>query len=120
MAACDAGWYRYSPLPGDLGPSVILGHINSAQYGPGVFVRLNTMHAGDLITIIRADHRTAVFRADQVAEYPKSRFPTNAIYGDTNGAKIRLITCGGKFNSASGSYLDNIVVYGSLVSLSPA
>lgn len=116
----EAGWYRYSPLPGNRGPSVILGHINSAQYGPGVFVRLSAMHTGDLITIIRADHKTAVFRADRVAEYPKSKFPTKAIYGNTDGAKIRLITCGGKFDSSAGSYLDNIVVYGSLVSLRPS
>ncbi|MDQ6850493.1 MAG: sortase [Actinomycetota bacterium] len=113
----DAGWYKYSPLPGEVGPSIILGHINSAQYGPGVFVRLGEMRRGDLITIVRADHKTAVFRADQIAEYPKSRFPTRAVYGNTDGAKIRLITCGGKFNSSTRSYLDSIVVYGTLVSL---
>ncbi|PZS17703.1 MAG: class F sortase [Pseudonocardiales bacterium] len=118
-AVGEAGWYRYSPLPGDAGPSVILGHINSAQYGPGVFVRLSTMHTGDLITIVRADHRTAVFRADRIAEYPKSQFPSQAVYGHTDGAKIRLVTCGGKFDPSAGSYLDNIVVYGTLVSLRP-
>lgn len=112
-----AGWYKYSPLPGDVGPSIVLGHINSARQGAGVFSRLDSVHAGDLITVVRSDHKTAVFRADQVAEYPKNNFPTQQIYGNTDGAKIRLISCGGKFNSSTGSYLDNIVVYGSLVSL---
>jgi len=37
------------------------------------------------------------------------------VYGDTATAQLRLITCGGTFDSTAHSYNDNIVVYASLV-----
>ncbi len=59
----------------------------------------------------------ATFSVTSVAEYPKTDFPTQKVYGNTTGPTLRLVTCGGRFDSATGSYLDNIVVYGDLVSL---
>jgi Sortase domain len=110
----SAGWYRYSPTPGQLGPAVILGHIDSAAYGPGVFFRLGGLRPGNNITITRADHTTAVFRVDAVAEYPKTQFPTLTVYGNANRAELRLITCGGRFDFTAHSYQDNIVAYATL------
>lgn len=111
----EAGWYRYSPTPGQLGPAIILGHVDSAEYGPGVFLRLRMLRPGDLIRITRADRRVATFRVDRVAEYPKAHFPTAEVYGDTDRSALRLITCGGVFDPSAGSYLDNTVVYASLL-----
>lgn len=111
-----AGWYRYSPSPGQLGPSVILGHIDSAQYGPGVFFRLGALRQRDMVSITRSDHVVAVFEVERVVEYPKSHFPTMDVYGNTDHAALRLITCGGKFDFSAHSYEDNIVVYASLIS----
>ncbi len=111
-----AGWYRYSPTPGQLGPSIILGHVDSAQYGPGVFFRLGALRPGNLIDVTRADHMVAVFRVDRVVSYPKNHFPTVEVYGNTNHAALRLITCGGKFDFTARSYLNNIVTYASLIS----
>jgi hypothetical protein len=116
----EAGWYRYSTEPGSVGPTVILGHIDSAQYGPGVFFKLGTLRAGDTVAITRADHLVATFAITQVAEYPKTKFPTQQVYGPTTGSTLRLITCGGSFDANAGSYLDNIVAYGTLVSLTHA
>src|SRR6476661_7422840 len=113
-----AGWYRGSPTPGELGPSVLLGHVDSAEYGAGVFFRLGKLRPGDTVTVRRADHRAATFRVTRVASYPKDRFPTLAVYGNTSDAELRLITCGGAFDAAARSYLNNIVVYASLVSSS--
>ena len=114
----EAGWYKYSATPGAIGPAVILGHIDSAQYGPGVFFKLGTLTAGDPITITRADHSIATFRVTKVAEYPKSSFPTQQIYGGTKDSELRLVTCGGRFDPSTGSYLDNIVAFASLASVS--
>jgi hypothetical protein len=111
-----AGWYRNSPTPGQLGPSVILGHVDSAEYGPGVFFKLGAMRPGDLVNVARADHTEAVFRVDKVVSYPKDHFPTYQVYGNTDDAALRLITCGGKFDFSTHNYLSNIVVYASLVS----
>jgi Sortase domain len=112
----QAGWYENSPTPGEQGPAVILGHVDSARTGPGVFYDLRTVLPGDGITVGRADGTTVAFRVDQVVTYPKDSFPTAAVYGDIDHAGLRLITCGGRFDRAARSYEDNIVVYASAVS----
>lgn len=111
-----AGWYRYSPAPGSVGPSVILGHIDSAAYGPGVFFRLGDLRQRDRIYVVRADGTVAVFEVERVVEYPKNRFPTLQVYGNVDHAALRLITCGGKFDFSTRNYQDNIVAYAALVS----
>ena len=115
-----AGWYTGSPTPGELGPSLLLGHVDSAEYGPGVFYKLGALHQGDTVNVTRSDSTVAVFRIDRVASFPKDHFPTLEVYGDTDNAQLRLITCGGKFDFTARSYEDNIVVFASLVSSHPA
>jgi hypothetical protein len=110
----QAGWYRYSPTPGALGPAVIVGHLDSAS-GPSVFFRLGSLHPHDTVLVTRADRSVAVFTVDQVRRYPKSNFPTQLVYGNTNHAALHLITCGGSIDPATGHYRDNIVVLASLV-----
>ncbi len=111
-----AGWYRYSATPGASGSAVVLGHIDSASYGAGVFYRLGSLRPGDEVDVRRADGRTAVFRVDRVAEYPKSAFPTRLVYAATRYSSLRLVTCGGTFDSATHNYLDNIIAFATLVS----
>jgi sortase family protein len=106
-----AGWYRYSPSPGEPGPAVLLGHVDSARTGPGVFYDLPALAAGDPIEVARADGSTVRFVVERVGRYPKAAFPTAEVYGDRPGAELRLITCGGAFDGASGHYLDNVVVF---------
>ena len=110
----EAGWYRYSPTPGSLGPAIIAGHVDTAQ-GPSVFLRLGSMRPHDTVRITRADGSVAVFTVDDVRRYPKNAFPTQLVYGNTDHAALRLITCDGPIDHSSGHYLDNIVVSASLV-----
>ncbi len=110
----QAGWYRASPTPGALGPAVVVGHVDSAASGPAVFYRLADLRPGDGMTIQRADGSTAVFTVTGVREYPKDHFPTGLVYANTSDAALRLITCGGGFDAASGHYRDNIVVFATL------
>jgi Sortase domain len=117
--AGQAAWYKYSATPGQIGSSVIEGHVDS-KYGPAVFFRLGALHRGDTIDVKLADGVTAVFRVTGVREYAKSRFPVKAIYGATNFAALRLITCGGAFDYATGHYLSSTVVFASLASSRPA
>ncbi|NVM99579.1 sortase domain-bontaining protein [Arthrobacter sp. SDTb3-6] len=109
------GWYKYSPTPGQLGPAVILGHVNNLASPQGLFFRLHEMKHGEQFTVTRADHTVAVFQVDKLAEVKKATFPTLAVYGNTNRAEIRLITCGG-YDAATGVWTENTVVYGHLVS----
>ena len=110
-----AAWYKYSATPGQIGSSVIEGHVDSQQ-GPAVFFRLGALRRGDAIDVRLADGVTAVFRVTGVREYSKSRFPAKAIYGANGFAALRLITCGGAFDYATGHYLSSTVVFASLTS----
>jgi sortase (surface protein transpeptidase) len=111
----DAGWYRYSPTPGALGPAVVVGHLDSAANGPSVFARLGSLRPRDLVRVTRTDGSIAVFAVEAVGRYPKARFPTQLVYANTDHAALRLVTCGGPFERATGHYRDNIVVLASLV-----
>ena len=113
------GWDKYSPAPGQRGPAVILGHVDSARTGRGVFYRLGALHIGNPIIVTRADHTAAVFRVRGVNRYAKKTFPTFTVFGNTPDAQLRLITCGGDFDRAAHGYTDNIVVYATLASTHP-
>lgn len=110
------GWYDGSPTPGELGPSVILGHVDSAKSGPSVFYKLGTMKPGDEVDVTRADGSVAVFKVDGVRSYGKNEFPSEVVYGNLDHAGLRLITCGGTFDPNVGHYESNIVAFASLVS----
>jgi Sortase domain len=105
-----AGWYTGGPRPGQVGSAVIAGHIDS-YLGPGVFFRLRLLRPGDRVYVRQAGGRLAVFRVYAEHSYPKDHFPTQRVYGPAPDPELRLITCGGTFNPATGSYLNNVVVY---------
>jgi hypothetical protein len=104
-----AGWYARGPAPGEIGPAVITGHVDWAG-SPGVFARLQDLAPGDEVVVGHADGTTTRFTVTGVARYAKADFPTAAVYGSTTDAELRLITCGGAFDRAVGSYRDNVVV----------
>lgn len=120
MAKADtAGWYDASPVPGDLGPSVVAGHVDSRR-GPAVFYRLRELRRGDRVVVDRSDGRRATFTVDRVVEVPKADFPTRRVYGATERSELRLITCGGTFDTATDDYLSNVVVFAHLTHLTHA
>ena len=106
-----AGWYTASARPGAIGPAVIAGHVDSLA-GDGIFFRLKLLRPGDKIFVRRVGGTVAQFVITAVRFYVKTRFPTKAVYGPVPYAAIRLITCGGVFDHATGSYLSNVVAYG--------
>jgi hypothetical protein len=108
----EAGWFTRGPTPGALGPAVIAGHVT--WNGPAVFRRLGSMRRGDQVIVTREDGRAAVFTVTRVARFSKSRFPTRAVYGQIDHAGLRLITCGGTYDAAGHTYLDNVVVFARL------
>jgi Sortase domain len=114
-SADEAAWFKYSATPGQIGAAVIEGHVDSYQ-GPAVFFRLGALHPGDTIEVTLADGVTAIFRVTGVRQYPKAEFPAKTIYGTADYAALRLITCGGAFDYATGHYLSSTVVFASLVS----
>ena len=109
-----AGWYVHGPTPGELGPAVIAAHVTWNRR-PDVFFKLGALKPGDQVKVSRSDGSTAVFEVTKVARYAKKNFPTNAVYGTTDHAALRLITCGGVFDGENHRYLDNVVAYAKLL-----
>lgn len=108
-----AGWYDGSVTPGQKGTSVILGHVHSFT-GISVFFYIKTLRRGNQIKIMRANGSMAIFTVDGVQKVVKTAFPTSAVYGQVKYPGLRLITCGGPFDTATRQYLDDIVVYAHL------
>ncbi|WP_433297477.1 class F sortase [Actinoplanes sp. CA-030573] len=117
--AATVGWYTKAPTPGSLGPAVLAGHVDY-HHKPGTFHKLSELKPGDSINVDREDGSMAMFSVVKVERYPKNRFPSNAVYGAISRAGLRLITCGGNFDSSAGHYEDNIVVYADLTMAHPA
>jgi sortase (surface protein transpeptidase) len=106
----EAGWYEQGPEPGEFGPAVIAGHVDSYT-GPAVFYRLPELNVGDQIAVGREDGTTVRFLVNRVTDWPKTSFPTHQVYGDTSGSVLRLVTCSGSFDESTGHYVDNTIVY---------
>jgi hypothetical protein len=109
-----AGWWRAGPEPGESGPAVLVGHVDS-RTGPAVFFRLRQLVPGDEIAVDLADGSTVLFIVQRSERHAKNAFPTDSVYGDTPDPQLRLLTCGGDFDRSTGHYVDNVIVYAGLV-----
>ena len=106
----SAGWWAGGPRPGQVGPAVILGHVDS-KTGPAVFFRLGELEAGDEVLVDRTDGTTARFQVTSLDRYHKAEFPSELVYYPTGQPELRLVTCGGPFDPSTGHYRDNLVVF---------
>ncbi|WP_426505257.1 class F sortase [Dactylosporangium sp. McL0621] len=113
-SGAPAGWYRNLRTPGEVGPAVLLGHVDTAHDGPAVFYRLRDLRPGDTASVRRADGSVAVFVVERVVEVPKTDFPTDAVYGPVGYPALRIVTCGGTFDHVRHEYRGNILVYARL------
>ncbi|MGH3889731.1 MAG: class F sortase [Pseudonocardiaceae bacterium] len=106
----QAGWYSHGVKPGQIGPAIIVGHVDGAGRA-GVFYRLNELVAGDEINVGLVDGRTLAFKVSRVETVQKNDFPTSRVYGNVDQPALRLVTCGGQFDLTRRSYLSNVIVY---------
>ncbi|QJY49411.1 class F sortase [Pseudonocardia broussonetiae] len=104
-----AGWFAAGPAPGDAGPALVAGHVDS-RAGPGVFFRLGELRVGDRVEVQRADGTVVAFTVTARTDTPKAEFPTAQVYAPTPVPELRLVTCSGTFDRATGHYRDNVVV----------
>jgi sortase (surface protein transpeptidase) len=111
----QTGWYKSSPTPGEIGPSVIVGHVDNYE-SVSVFWRLRYVKPGDMVLITRTDGTIVHFRVDALSQYDQNNFPTQQVYGNISYPGLRIITCGGNFDTKTASYSQNTVVYASIVS----
>ncbi len=107
-----AGWFAGGSFPGEPGPAVVVGHVDSTR-GPAVFYRLRELRRGDVIVVWRKGEIRSRFRVVSLRWFAKSAFPTQRVYGSVATPVLRLITCGGAFNRSTGHYVDNLVIFAS-------
>lgn len=110
------GWYKYGPTPGEIGPAVVLGHVDSYE-GPAVLFSLGQLDIGDTIEIEREDGTTAVFVVEKMKRHPQSGFPTADVYSDLDYPGLRIITCTGVYDRGVQRYTHNLIVFAKLVKL---
>lgn len=108
-----ASWFDQGATPGQRGSAVLFGHVDTAVTGPAVFYRLGDLRPGDLIYVTRADGQTAVFRVNSVALFPQWSFPSQRVYGYSTDPQLRLVTCGGDFDTQTHLYLDRTIAFAS-------
>ncbi|WP_449408357.1 class F sortase [Microbacterium maritypicum] len=108
-----AGWYAGGVVPGEVGPAIIAGHVDSPT-APAVFAAIGTLAAGDEIVVTLSDGSAATFVVSGTAQSAKAEFPTASVYSNVPTPELRLITCGGAFDASTGHYLDNLIVFAEL------
>ncbi len=108
------GWFNGAPTPGELGPAIIVGHVDW-EGKIAVFFKLKNLKKGDLVKILRNDGKQVKYSVTRVLTVNKLKFPTELVYGDIDHAGLRLITCGGKFDSKLKRHVDNIIVFAKAV-----
>jgi sortase (surface protein transpeptidase) len=111
----QAGWFSGGAVPGEPGPAVIAGHLDSVL-GPAIFWKLSLLKPGDIVKILRRDSKVLTFSVTWIDRVRKDYFPSDQVYGPTPNSELRLITCGGTFNKSVRSYNDNTIVYAKLIS----
>ncbi len=114
----QVAWYRPGPTPGETGSAVVLGHVDS-ESGPEVFHPLKDIEKGDLVEVEREDGSVALFSVYEIDYYSQKNFPTDAVFGASDGAELRLVTCAGIFDKNERRYSHNLVVYARLLEFRP-
>ena len=109
-----AGWYSGGVMPGQVGPAIIASHIDSIT-APAVFANLHKMTSKLKNFVSLSDGTDLTFAADRSQVAPKTQFPSSSVYGTVPTPQLRVITCDGTFNRATGHYDDNLVVFATLV-----
>jgi sortase (surface protein transpeptidase) len=110
----DVGWFDEGARPGEDGPTVLLGHVDS-KAGPAVFARLPLAPPGTVVEVVGDGGEVTRWRVERTEQHPKTQFPTEAVYLPALRPELRLVTCGGEFDRSTGHYRDNVVVYASLL-----
>ena len=108
------GWYEYGPTPGEKGPAVLVGHVDTYK-GPSVFWNLSKLNKKDVIEIARKDSQVVKYEVTKIETYPQDRFLTEKVYGNIDHAGLRIITCGGAFNYVTGKYSHNTIIFARVI-----
>ncbi len=104
-----------TPWPGQPGVSILAGHVDWAGEGPGALYYIGQLVVGDPIEVIGTNREVTYWRVSQSPiTISKAALPDN-LFANTGAPKLALVTCGGPYDPATRHYLDNVVVWATLV-----
>jgi len=112
----EVGWYKYGPLPGEMGSAVLDGHVDNGGKIPGPFKNLKKVKAGDDIVVTMTDGTVHRYKVSATDVYPTNKFPGKKIFLESGERYLKLITCHGKFIASKDTYDQRLVVTAVLVS----
>jgi len=105
------GWFRGAALPGDAGTAVLASHVDSRHEGLGVFAGLIRIAPGDTVELVAADGTSAAWTVVARQQVPKDELPSGRLFALGGDPVLALVTCGGRFDAATRSYADNVIVW---------
>jgi hypothetical protein len=113
-SASMTGWYTGSARPGDVGVSIIDGHV-LGRFRPAVFANLHKLAPSDAISVSFGNGRVTSFSVIKVEHYSLED-ATSHLFQQIPGVErqLVLITCGGAFNRATSTYDERVLVYAKL------
>ncbi|MBI4160789.1 MAG: class F sortase [Candidatus Yanofskybacteria bacterium] len=105
----DVGWYKYGALPGDMGSSVMAGHVDNGLAFAGVFKRLGELKKGDDVYVDTDDGKRIRFRVigSQVYDYDAN---VPEVFAERDGRYLKLITCTGTWIQSNRTHNKRLVV----------
>jgi Sortase domain len=115
----DQTAHEDAPSPGQPGVAVIAGHIDSASAGPGALYDLKDLSVGDTVKIIDSLGHTSSWTVSAPPETSLKTALPPALWVSTGPPRLAIVTCGGPFDTATGHYLDNVIVWARPSSASP-
>lgn len=107
----NAAWFDVGPRPGDIGNSIITGHINWYNGVTGVFADLDQLKPGDKITVLddKGAVITFVVRGSQI--YDATAEVVNVFSSSDGKAHLNLITCDGVWVKSAQQYSERLVIF---------
>jgi hypothetical protein len=106
----QAGWWTGSALAGaTAGTTVLDGHVDSVTAGPGALFGLQELREGDPLQLDTATRQIRYAVTGRRIINKSGPLPAE-FFSAAGGPRLVLISCGGPFDRATGSYRDNIVI----------
>lgn len=105
------GWYEPGVRPGESGSAVLAGHVDSRTTGPGALFELRRLDPGATLEVELADGTVQRWEVVARSRYGRDELPIDELFRWEGPQQLKIITCGGDFDPATGSYEENVVIH---------
>jgi sortase (surface protein transpeptidase) len=105
------GWWVAGAAPEDpSGTTVLVGHVDAWDQGPGALYHLDRARAGTPVEVTTGDGQVGRWAVTSLQVVRKASGLPSSLFAQGTDRRLVLITCGGPFDGRTRSYLDDIVV----------